>query len=51
MLMHKVREGRDRCVLYQEEHPGLHDLPGELHQDTLFQVYLEHNSKLILVCF
>lgn len=27
--------------LYQEEHSGLHDLPGQLHQDALFQKDLE----------
>lgn len=32
-------------VLYQEEHSGLHDLPGQLHQDALFDKALEHKHQ------
>lgn len=38
----EIKEG---FFLYQEEHSGLHDLPGQLVQDALFQKDLQHKSK------
>lgn len=38
----EIKEG---FFLYQEEHSGLHDLPGQLVQDALFQKDLQHKSR------
>lgn len=58
-MTHEIRERSDKCVLYQEEHSGLHDLPGKLLEDALFQEDLEHemsssllfNFHLLLIYF